>query len=216
MNCPARSRTRNRNSAARSPRSISKFRACCTVHAPSGCAVTPRTCIWRVPTSITKEHVQAAQGYRAVDVEEIARQHRRGLRLQETVARWTRCGAAREGSAAVSGPAAPWRPRPGSPGPAVRPGSAGSPSPILPAARSARQAYSQASQPCPVLEPHRLAELLTTPGVRSRLMPGLAPRRPTPRAPAGPDCCADLRTLGPWLIGMPVDHRFRPYTGLCG
>ena len=33
-----------RNPAARSPRSISRFRACCTVHAPSGCAVTPGTC----------------------------------------------------------------------------------------------------------------------------------------------------------------------------
>jgi hypothetical protein len=50
----ARSRTRNRNSAARSPRSISRFRACCTVQAPSGLAVTPRTCTWRVPTSTTK------------------------------------------------------------------------------------------------------------------------------------------------------------------
>ena len=36
---PARSRTRTRNPAARPPRSISRFRACGTVHAPSGCAV---------------------------------------------------------------------------------------------------------------------------------------------------------------------------------
>lgn len=43
VNWPARSRTRNRNRVARSPRSISRFRACCTVHAPSGWAVTPRT-----------------------------------------------------------------------------------------------------------------------------------------------------------------------------
>jgi hypothetical protein len=43
VNCPARSRIRNRNRPARSPRSISRFRACCTVQAPSGWAVTPRT-----------------------------------------------------------------------------------------------------------------------------------------------------------------------------
>ena len=53
-NCPARSRIRNRNPPARSPRSINRFRACCTVHAPSRCAVTPRTCTWRVPTSSTE------------------------------------------------------------------------------------------------------------------------------------------------------------------
>jgi hypothetical protein len=39
-----RSRIRNRNRAALFPRSIRRFRACCTVHAPSGWAVTPRTC----------------------------------------------------------------------------------------------------------------------------------------------------------------------------
>src|SRR5215467_5833331 len=51
---PARSRTRNRNRAVRSARSISRFRACCTVHAPSGGAVAPRTCTWRVLASMTK------------------------------------------------------------------------------------------------------------------------------------------------------------------
>jgi hypothetical protein len=40
---PARSLIRNRNPAAHSPRPISRFRACCTVHGPSGCAVTPGT-----------------------------------------------------------------------------------------------------------------------------------------------------------------------------
>ena len=44
VNCPARSPIRNRNWLAGSPRSISRFRACRTVHAPSGSAVTPRTC----------------------------------------------------------------------------------------------------------------------------------------------------------------------------
>ena len=44
VNCPARSRTRNRKPAARSPRSISKLRNCWTVHRPSGFAVTLRMC----------------------------------------------------------------------------------------------------------------------------------------------------------------------------
>ena len=43
VNCPVRSRTRNRNLPPRSPRSISRFRACRTVRVLSGCAVTPRT-----------------------------------------------------------------------------------------------------------------------------------------------------------------------------
>jgi hypothetical protein len=41
VNCPARSRIRNRRSAARSPRSISRLRICCVVQGPSGFAVTP-------------------------------------------------------------------------------------------------------------------------------------------------------------------------------
>jgi hypothetical protein len=41
---PARSRTRNRKSAARSPRSIRRFRICWVVHGPSGLAVIPRMC----------------------------------------------------------------------------------------------------------------------------------------------------------------------------
>ena len=44
VNCPARSRTRNRRSAARSPRYIRRFRICWVVHAPSGLAVIPRMC----------------------------------------------------------------------------------------------------------------------------------------------------------------------------
>ena len=41
---PGRSRIRNRKPAARSPRSISGLRICCTVHGPSGFAVIPRMC----------------------------------------------------------------------------------------------------------------------------------------------------------------------------
>jgi hypothetical protein len=36
VNCPARSRIRNRKSAARSPRAIRRLRICCVVHGPSG------------------------------------------------------------------------------------------------------------------------------------------------------------------------------------
>src|SRR6516225_304496 len=42
-----------RNSEIRSPRSMIRWRACWAVHAPSGWAVTPRTCTCRVFTSIT-------------------------------------------------------------------------------------------------------------------------------------------------------------------
>lgn len=55
VNCPALSRTRNWKSTARSPRSISRFRACWTVQGPSGCAVTTGTRTYRVPASITKK-----------------------------------------------------------------------------------------------------------------------------------------------------------------
>src|SRR5215467_10759240 len=50
VNCPARSRTRYRKSAARLPRSISRLRACCVVRRPSGLAVTPRMCTYGEPT----------------------------------------------------------------------------------------------------------------------------------------------------------------------
>jgi len=55
LNCPARSRIKNRKQAARSPRSISRLRTCCAVHRPSGLAVTPRMCTDREPTSITNK-----------------------------------------------------------------------------------------------------------------------------------------------------------------
>ena len=51
------------------------------VHGPSGFAVTPRICTYRDSISITKK--QALQGHRAVHVEEVGREHRRGLRAKE-------------------------------------------------------------------------------------------------------------------------------------
>jgi hypothetical protein len=44
-----------RKSAAGSPRSIKGLRICWVVHGPSGFAVTPRICIYRESTSITKK-----------------------------------------------------------------------------------------------------------------------------------------------------------------
>ena len=54
-------------------------------------------------------------------------------------------GVARAVPGAVSGPAAPWTPRPGSPGRAAHPGSACSPSPgsLVPSAQSAPPAWRQ-------------------------------------------------------------------------
>ncbi len=55
VNLLSRSRIRNLKRPARSPRSISRLRACWAVHAPVGWAVTPRMCTRRVWISITKK-----------------------------------------------------------------------------------------------------------------------------------------------------------------
>ena len=55
VNLLSRSRIRNLNGPARSPRSMSRLRACWAVHALVGCAVTPRMCTRRVSISITKK-----------------------------------------------------------------------------------------------------------------------------------------------------------------
>src|SRR5437764_15232703 len=52
-NWPARSRTKNRNSVTRSPRSITRFRICWVVHRPSGLVVVPNRCTDRLGTSKT-------------------------------------------------------------------------------------------------------------------------------------------------------------------
>jgi hypothetical protein len=52
-NFASRSRIKNRNEVIRSPRSITRFRACCVVQAAVGCSVTPRMCTRRVATSMT-------------------------------------------------------------------------------------------------------------------------------------------------------------------
>ena len=53
VNWPARSLIRNLTVVARRPRSISKLRAACVVHEPSGLAVMPARWTRRVPCSIT-------------------------------------------------------------------------------------------------------------------------------------------------------------------
>jgi len=48
----SRSRIKNRNFPARSPRSAIRLRACCATHSPLGWVVTPRMCTRRVAISI--------------------------------------------------------------------------------------------------------------------------------------------------------------------
>src|SRR5260370_15602400 len=80
-NCTARSRMRNRKSAAWSPRSISRLRICCVVHGPSGCG-DPEDMDVAATDFDDEEAVQAPEG-RAVHVEEVDGEHRGGLRVQE-------------------------------------------------------------------------------------------------------------------------------------
>src|ERR1039457_6011001 len=83
VKCPARSRTRNRKSAALSPRSIKRLWICCVVHGPV--RVRGHAEDMHIPgTDLDHEEaVKALQGHRAVHVEEVGRKHRRGLRAQE-------------------------------------------------------------------------------------------------------------------------------------
>ena len=83
VNWPARSRTRNRKSAARSPRSTSRLRICWVVHGPSRCAVTPEDVHVAGADLDHEEAVQAPQGHGAVYVEEVGCEHGRGLGMQE-------------------------------------------------------------------------------------------------------------------------------------
>ena len=53
VNLLSRSRIKNRNWSARSPRSMSRLRACWVTQAPVGWAVIPAMCTRRVPCSIT-------------------------------------------------------------------------------------------------------------------------------------------------------------------
>jgi hypothetical protein len=83
VNCPARSRTKNRKSAVLSPRSINRLRICCVVHGPSGFAVTPRICTYREPISITKKQHRRCRVTAQSTWKKVGRKLRRGLRTQE-------------------------------------------------------------------------------------------------------------------------------------
>ena len=54
VNCPARSRTTNRNRVTRSPGSITRLRICWVVYRPSGFVVVPSRYTERLGTSSTK------------------------------------------------------------------------------------------------------------------------------------------------------------------
>jgi hypothetical protein len=51
VNLASRSRMRNLNCPTRSPRSMSRLRACCATHHPVGFDITPRMWTWRLATS---------------------------------------------------------------------------------------------------------------------------------------------------------------------
>jgi hypothetical protein len=82
VNCPARSRTRNRNRAVRWPRSMTRLRTCCVVQGPSGCAVTPRRA-GSDQRSRARTRRRAAPASRVVDVKEVDGHHAGRLRAQE-------------------------------------------------------------------------------------------------------------------------------------
>src|ERR1019366_4168441 len=73
---------RKRKEPIRSPRSISRLRACCAVQAPSGWAVTPRMCTCRVATSMTNKMYRRFEEDR-VHGEEVAGQQSLHLSAQE-------------------------------------------------------------------------------------------------------------------------------------
>lgn len=82
VNLASRSRTRNLNRPARSPRSTIKLRACWVVHSPVGFAVTPRMWTRRGHHLHHHQHVNTPQGDR-VEVEEIRGQQPRRLDPKE-------------------------------------------------------------------------------------------------------------------------------------
>jgi hypothetical protein len=112
----------NWNLLARSPGSVSRFRADCTVQAPSGWAVTPRTWTWRLLTSSMKN---TDRRRRETAQSTVNKSHASAWRpgCAGTAAKSCGRAAARTGSTGPSVPAAPWTPRPGSRGRAARPGS---------------------------------------------------------------------------------------------
>ncbi|MET8003585.1 hypothetical protein [Nonomuraea glycinis] len=67
----------------RSPGSITRLRACCTVHAPAGCAVTPARCSFRVPCSMKISTCVQPFEQNRFDRQEVTGNDRVGLSGQE-------------------------------------------------------------------------------------------------------------------------------------
>src|SRR5437764_4341387 len=82
VNCPARSRTRNRTWVMRSPRSMTRLRTCWVVHWPLGFVVAQQV-HGSAGDLQDEKHVDPSQRHRAVHVEEVTRQHGRCLSAQE-------------------------------------------------------------------------------------------------------------------------------------
>lgn len=62
---------------------MSRLRVCWMVQGPSGFVVVPSRCMYRLGDLQHEEHGDPCEGDSAVDVEEVACQHGRGLRVQE-------------------------------------------------------------------------------------------------------------------------------------
>src|SRR6266496_3037710 len=92
VNCPARSRTRNRKSAARSPRSIRRLRIC--LGGPRPVRVRGHAGDMHIAAAdfydeeaadfYDEEAVQTSEGEGAVHVQEVGHEHCRCLGLQES------------------------------------------------------------------------------------------------------------------------------------
>src|SRR6266536_2826969 len=82
VNFASRSRIRKRKEPIRSPRSMSRLRACWAVQEPSGWAVTPRDVHPPGPHLHDEQHIEASEEDR-VHVKEIAGQQPACLSAQE-------------------------------------------------------------------------------------------------------------------------------------
>src|SRR4051795_13170565 len=83
VNWPARSRTRNRNRATCSPRSMTRLRTCWVVQGPSGVRSHAQDMQVAVADLEHEQDVEPLQRHRTVHMEEVDGQHAGGLRAQE-------------------------------------------------------------------------------------------------------------------------------------
>ena len=112
VNCPARSRTRSRKSAARSPGSSGDCGSAVWSTTRPG-SRSRRGCVHSGADLDHEEAVQAPEGHRAVDVEGVSREHRRGLRVQELPPHVVSvCRSDAEGISSARGPSGSWMRQP--------------------------------------------------------------------------------------------------------